>query len=235
MKYTITMSCGHEERIELFGSTKVRDRKIDYFESEGLCKECYKKKLQEEAEKEGFNFNASVLPYINNEDGSILLSVWFSGNTKPYKEEIKSLGGYKWSERESSSDWYTISVPMCWNKTIKLDELKNEIVKAASIGANSIISEETLFETIHYQIALEQQKKWNENKDMIDSIEKPVIPEIIKGYTWNQKIYGKSGKYTIYPNGNKVSITDEQKNEIENYLKLKKEYKNKIDSISKIQ
>ena len=52
MKYTITMSCGHEERIELFGATKERDRKIDYFKSEGLCKECYKKKMQEEAEKE---------------------------------------------------------------------------------------------------------------------------------------------------------------------------------------
>lgn len=234
MKYTITMSCGHEERIELFGTTKERDRKIEYFRSEGLCKECYKKKMQEEAEKEGFNFNASVLPYIDNEDGSMLLSVWFSGNTKPYKEEIKSLGGYSWSARDSSLDGYTYSISMCWNKIIKLNEWKDEIEKAESIGANNIVKENDLFETAHYQIALKQQKKWNKKKDEIESIEKPIVPEILKNCKWNQTIYGRSGNYTIYLDGNKVFITDYQKEEIEKYLKLKKEYKNKIESINKI-
>ena len=231
MKYTITMSCGHEQQIELFGSTKERDRKIDYFKSTGLCRECYKKKLQEEAEKEGFNFEASVLPHINNEDGSILLSVWFSGNTKPYKEEIKSLGGYEWSTKEDYN-LTTDFVSMCWNKIIKLSELKDEAMKATSIGATSIVYEENLHDMMNYHIALEQQKKWNKKNDIIKSIEKPVAPEVLKGCRWNQKIYGKSGNYTIYPDGNKVSITDEQKEEIENYLKLKKEYKNKIENIN---
>ena len=235
MKYTITMSCGHEERIELFGSTKERDRKIDYFMSQGLCSECYKKKMQEEAEKEGFNFNSCVLPYISNEDGSILLSVWFSGNTKPFKDDIKSLGGYSWSEREPGNDSYLLSKPMmCWNKVIKLDELKDEIIKAESIGANNIVTEKNLFEICHYQIALKKQKKWNEKKAIIESIEKPTVPEVLKGCTWNQKIYGRSGGYTIYPNGNKISITDDQKKEIENYLKLKKEYQNEIEIINKM-
>ena len=44
-----------------------------------------------------------VLLYINDDDGSIMLSVWFSGNTKPYKDDIKSLGGYSWSGRESAN------------------------------------------------------------------------------------------------------------------------------------
>ena len=41
-----------------------------------------------------------------------MLSVWFSGNTKPYKDDIKSLGGYSWSGRESANDWYSLSAPM---------------------------------------------------------------------------------------------------------------------------
>lgn len=91
-KYTVLMSCGHEETIDLVGKVSERYRKIDYFKENGLCKECYKKKMEEESSKEPFNFNATVLPYINEENGNILLNVWFSGNTKPYKDNIKLLG-----------------------------------------------------------------------------------------------------------------------------------------------
>jgi ribonuclease BN (tRNA processing enzyme) len=94
MKYEIMMSCGHEDTVELFGKEKERDRKIEYFKIHGLCKECYRKKKEEETQKEGLIFNATVLPYINEKDGSILLSVWFSGDTKPHKDEIKSLKNY---------------------------------------------------------------------------------------------------------------------------------------------
>ena len=231
-KYTITMSCGHEDTVELFGKEKERDRKIDYFKSSGLCKECYKKKMEEEAKKEGFIFNATVLPYIDQEDGSIMLSVWFSGNTKPYKDDIKSLGNYRWSVRESANDWYSLSTTMCWNKIIKLNDLQEEITKAVSIGADSTVSDKGLFAMAHYQIALDQQKKWMEKKDEINAIEKPIVPEVLKGRKWNQKIYGKSGNYSIYPNGEKTFITDEQAEEIKNYLELKEEYRKKIESVS---
>lgn len=46
MKYTITMSCGHEDNVELFGSGSERERKLEYFKNCGLCKECYKKKMR---------------------------------------------------------------------------------------------------------------------------------------------------------------------------------------------
>ena len=157
------MSCGHEDTIELFGKTAARERKIEYFKSSGLCKECYKKQMQEKEEAEGLIFNATVLPYIDDDDGSILLNVWFSGNTKPYKDDIKSLGGYRWSERESADDFFSVNKPpMCWSKIIKLDDLKNEITKATSIGADNVVSDSGLFEMVHYQIALEKQKEWRE-------------------------------------------------------------------------
>lgn len=231
-KYTITMGCGHEDTVELFGKEKERDRKIEYFKSSGLCKECYKKKMEEAAQKEGLVFNASVLPYINENDGSIMLSVWFSGNTKPYKDDIKSLGGYSWSGRESANDWYSLSAPMmCWNKVIKFNDLQEEITKAVSIGADHTVSDKGLFAMAHYQIALDQQKKWMEKKDKINAIEKPIVPEVLNDCKWNQKIYGKKGNYSLYTNGEKTSITDEQAEEIKNYLALKEEYKKKIEEI----
>lgn len=56
--YTIKFSCGHEERIQLYGKTADRENKIRYYEREGECSECYRKGLErarakanEEAEK----------------------------------------------------------------------------------------------------------------------------------------------------------------------------------------
>ena len=45
-KYDVIFSCGHEERIELLGAVKDRERKIEYFREQGLCSECYKKQRQ---------------------------------------------------------------------------------------------------------------------------------------------------------------------------------------------
>lgn len=45
----IAGGCGHEWTIQLHGSYKDRDQKIEWFEREGLCGDCYK--AQAAAEK----------------------------------------------------------------------------------------------------------------------------------------------------------------------------------------
>ena len=47
-KYSITMSCGHDEMVELFGPMKERERKIKWFNESGLCKKCYEEKCEKE-------------------------------------------------------------------------------------------------------------------------------------------------------------------------------------------
>lgn len=44
-KYDVTYSCGHEERVVLFGPSRERDRKIEWMEREGVCAECWQRKL----------------------------------------------------------------------------------------------------------------------------------------------------------------------------------------------
>ncbi len=231
-KYTIMMSCGHEDTLELFGKVRDRESKIEYFKANGLCKECYKKKMEKQAEAEGLNFHVSVLPYIDKEDGGILLYVWFSGNTKAHKDDIKSLGGYSWSERKAADDWFSLKkVPLCWNKIIKSEDLQDEVTSAISIGANNTISDHGSFAGINYQIALENQKKWKEKKDKLAAIKRPVVPDVLKGHRWNRKIYGRSGNYSIYPDGEKTVITNEQAQEIENYLVAEEKYWKKVKEI----
>ena len=233
-KYTIMMSCGHEDTVELVGKTTDRERKIEYFKANGLCKNCYKKKMEKQTESEKFTFNASVLPYIDEENGSILLTVWFSGNTMPHKDAIKSLGEYRWSERQSSCDFIDIKKPpMCWNKIIKSNELKNEIAKAVSIGAESTVADSGIFAMVNYQIAIDSQKTWIRKNEEISAIEKPSVPSVLVGHKWNQKIYGRLGNYSIYLDGNKVLITDDDAEEIKSYLQAVEEYQNKISMIKK--
>lgn len=101
MKYTVKMSCGHEETVTLFGKSQEREGRIRYLEAYHICTECYKKA---KAEKEA-------------------------------------------------------------------------------------------------------------------KIEKP---ELIRGKYWNQKIYGKEGRYCIYLGGEKILVSDEEVEELKNYLEEKK-------------
>lgn len=232
-KYTVEMSCGHTDTVELFGKDEDRKRKIEYFEAHGLCKECYKKEMQAQAEKEGLVFNATILPRISENDGDFLIYVWFSGDTMTHKDEIKALGGYKWEECQAASNLFSISYEPCWGKTVKFQHLKEEIEKAKSIGAKDTVVEEGLFASMNYSTALKLQRKWQADKEQIDAIPKPIIPEIIKGHYWNGRIYGKSGNYCVYLDKEKTPITDEQEKEITDYLTTKEEYDKKVDEIKK--
>lgn len=52
MKYNVKFSCGHEEVRELFGKVSERERRIAYWQENGICSECYRKRQEAEiAEK----------------------------------------------------------------------------------------------------------------------------------------------------------------------------------------
>ena len=48
MKYTVTFSCGHEGEVNLYGKAAERDRRIAWYEKEGICPDCYRKMKEEE-------------------------------------------------------------------------------------------------------------------------------------------------------------------------------------------
>lgn len=229
-KYTILMSCGHESTVDLGGKTSDREHTIEYLKLHGLCRKCYKEKIDAENKAKGLIFNATVLPYINVDDGGILLSVWFSGDTLPHKDDIKALD-YHWGEREAANDLFATYVPKCWQKTISLDNLEEEVEKAISVGAKSLVSDKGLFATMNYHIALEKQEKWKEQQERIKAINRPKVPSLISGHRWNRKIYGKAGNWSVYLDGEKVLVTDEQAEELKIYAKEKEEYNKKVEII----
>lgn len=72
MKYTVKMSCGHDEQLELFGPGADREKKIKYYQTSGICKECYRRQ-KKEREKENLNgfIDLASLPALQGSDKQI--------------------------------------------------------------------------------------------------------------------------------------------------------------------
>ena len=79
---------------------------------------------------------------------------------------------------------------------------------------------------------MKKQKKWQETQNKIEAIEKPDAPIILVGHRWNHVVYGKPGNFSVYLDGKKVSISDQEAEEIKYYLAKNEEYKKKVEELS---
>lgn len=103
MKYDVIFKCGHEERIELFGKTSERERKIEYFQNCCICSECRRKAIAE-SRKEEDEANGIKTPEIlsgGKWNGKIygygaIKSIYLNGNkVELTPEELEELENYK--------------------------------------------------------------------------------------------------------------------------------------------
>ncbi len=85
-KYNVTYSCGHSDTIQLYGPHKERDRKIEYFEQQGTCSDCYRK----ERAADGPMFSVCV-----HRSRGVQLACY--RNTYPIKDQLKA-EGYRYCE-----------------------------------------------------------------------------------------------------------------------------------------
>ena len=232
-KYNITYSCGHEGTVQLFGKSEERERKIKYYEEFGLCTECYKKQKQEENAKLGFLIGGSVADILSGK-GEIQICLSFAGDTLPHKEEIKALG-YRWTAVDASQMAYMRKPDMGWVKVVPYEHLEEEKEKAFAIGAKEaeISDRELANQKERYQEMLSEQKLFRKrNKKKLEAQKQladllPEKPECIRDGHWNEKVYGKAGRYSIYLDGNKVNISDEEAVGLEEYLGNMEKYRKK--------
>lgn len=231
MKYDVKMSCGHIQTMELFGPTKNRENKIRYYEESGTCTECFKKQKEAEAAAEAFTLNIRPLSKIDKKSGNPLFILWFSGNTKPHKDDIKSIG-YYFSSINLPADLLGIKEHVYWNKETESVFLEEEIDQAKGIGVEEIVQSNDQASILNLCAAKNKQSAFIMRKEKISEIPKPKFPELLVGKRWNEKIYGNQ-TYSVYLDGKKVNITKENMTEIQKYLDEKEEYKKKIAEIKK--
>jgi len=223
-------------------TTKSNRREADAWESWAesnftQCPQCWGKEQRKKEQETPLTFNVAIDPY--NTKAPIILI--FSGNTVPYKDNIKSLN-YFWDDKPATGmmGFFDISKPQkCWSKRITLDNLEAELQKVEDLGAKIInnIKEIDLIAYAKYKQSAdkkqaEQTEKEKIQADKIAQIEKPVCPDILKGAKWNNTVYGKKGNYSYYNNGNKVSLTNEEAEQVKKYVAAKIEYNNKVKEIT---
>lgn len=157
-KYTVKMSCGHEQTVELYGKSSERDRKIQYYQDCGLCKECYKQQIQKENQEIGLILNLDVYGF-STEDGEIKLILYFTGDTISYKDKIKNLG-YFWRrcEQANNSPYIDSKDPMCWQKIVNEGDLKEEVEKSKILG--QIKRKKGKYFSLEYTIARKKKEEW---------------------------------------------------------------------------
>lgn len=220
-KTQVTFSCGHTGTVELLGKYADRERKIKWFESEGLCPECYKASKRTEQESTPLTLVIDCDPY----DQSIILH--FDGNTMPAKDAIKA-AGYKWDELNVGTfGILNLHITRAWQKSIKLDNLDAEIKSLSELNPQIRNNISTFDKIAFANIKSDQDAK----QAKINAIPKPAMPEKLIGKKWNKSVYGKSGNYTVYLDGQKVNLTDADAEEFKSYVAANETYQKTIAEI----
>ena len=70
-KYDVKFGCGHTETVELFGKGADRERKIAYWEQQGECSECYKKRMNALQAKSNDRLASLNLPKLEGSEKQI--------------------------------------------------------------------------------------------------------------------------------------------------------------------
>jgi hypothetical protein len=160
MKYELICNkCGKNYVKDITG--KKQDETLQYHQHYGVCPECWKEEKRKKEKEMGLLFCATVLPFVNEDTGELMIELYFDGNTYDSKELIKSIGGYHWDAIKSGGDFYSAYPKKSWMKWIpaKKERIIKEIEKAESIGAK-YVEKTDLFLKAQYEAALEQQKDW---------------------------------------------------------------------------
>lgn len=163
-KYDVTFSCGHTQRIELYGKEVDRRKKIEYFEREGLCSDCYKKTLRSPEEPVIEN-GCLVLDYAEHD----------ANGTRRVKTGYKE-GQMTYREVPPEKD-FTVRIPLAemagsekqvkWATDIKIKFIKEKLQKAMeNIDLMLLAAEEMDPEADSLQDAvdliLKAQTKWTD-------------------------------------------------------------------------
>ena len=226
--YVIKLSCGHEEKFDLYGDKNTREMRIKYLKKYGMCKECWKKQRKEK----GLIFNVDVYPKVDRDTGKFVAYLWFSGDTTPYKDAIKSLD-YRWKDMILCN---TLPPKKCWRKLVRLEQVSEEAERAKQIGASFgvgdgkiEIPEDIMNASVGYMNAYDDQKIWQLNIEAAKHGEShyPTPDEakkILQNRSWNGCVYGSLGDYSVYLNDEKIDLPDEQALTLKSYAERPKVY-----------
>lgn len=234
-KYEVKFSCGHTQVIELFGKDKDRQRKIEYFEERGLCKDCYKAMIQEIEAHTPLGLTAQLNPLE-----TYPFRAYFTGDTESVEDKVKALG-FTWTDI-NDSDISSTSVYMGWSCEFKSSEELGKVFKEVKkvfpeieIKFDFKEVDMALYKRLKEQEAqneIEGKKQAAELQKKIDELEMPQRPDCYPEGNWNGRFYkAEKGYRRIYVDSKELLITEEDGQAIERFDKQVENYKLQVAAI----
>lgn len=212
MKYDIIYSCGHAGTVELFGESTDRERRLEWLKESALCPNCYRE--QHKDDPIVIKLKKTYSGVKGTSEPILLVNI--CGNTKPHKNVIKNMG-FEWTGS-------------CWYRELymsQLNDFEKAIMQLGNVklddGYINIRREMENLPGEAKEMLAKFHAEWNEKKKSYVAPKKPAL--LSSGRKWNGKIYGKSGKFTVYLDGEKVNISDNDADELRKYLTEKEKYK----------
>lgn len=210
-----------------------------------LCTKCYYNQQEELEKAKGLYADIRLNSQSTFSDNILPIAIVFGGDTMPYKDIIKSLGAKYTRDYPSEGvlgDLFMMRAPeLRWVLNCEISELQSNLEQIKNIGAKINSAPSDIDVTLYYQIMSDKQKnkleKENDLQTELDKLGKiPSWSEDIaklwtEGAKWNGKFYGKSGRWSVYFSGEKVELTDTQKEEMQNTQKARQVWRGKKKDI----
>lgn len=118
---TVSYSCGHAARLQMYGPLKGRESKKEWLERSGLCPECYasKKQAEREAADQKARDEAAKLPSLEGSDKQVAWATkiramnhkHFAAGAQCGREAIAN--GHNPEENESAMFNFVCAVELC--------------------------------------------------------------------------------------------------------------------------
>lgn len=192
-----------------------------------LCPDCYLLALDTEEQAKPLTLHICLAPFSKQ------IVLYWTGATKPHKDELKALG-YCFDEpiatESGITNWLGISRPQkAWTKSLDVSGNVQAELEAAKSLAEKIVNN---IRREDVDVLRQVMKKEQEKQAAIAQIPKPSKPDVYPTGRWNKKIYGSSKNgFSIYVDGEKVEISAAEKKALEEYLTSMTEYNQRVNAI----
>ena len=154
---------------------------------------------------------------LDRKNGNLIYKVYAMEDAYSIKDTLKDLG-FRWNDGE-------------WSKEVTDAQIRECLDQVEEAGIDLYWSLDQYLER-EGDRWYDAQNTWKENiVSKIDSLVEPVMPKFFVGKKWNKSFYRKKGARYAYLDGQKVSVTDQQEQEIEQYYKDLFNCKQAVDQI----
>jgi hypothetical protein len=148
--------------------------------------------------------------------------LFVTGNTNGKEANLEQLG-FKYTRLPLAAQEILNNISVGFCKAVLVQDKELVIKEIETLG----------FQVVDHTsdgdlLLFEGSQELAEEQNFVVRTDIPEQPNVIRGKKWNFKFYGKPGNWSIYPDGEKISISDLEKSKLDQYIKKLTNFEAKV-------